>query len=160
MFFRYLFFACIAFCCFSCGPDYLYKEEKPVAGGQWTYGDTLDFRFSIIDTAQLYNLYADFEYLDTFPTQNIYLKLYTRFPDGKRVSRVRSMDLFDTEGNSTGDCSGHACKTRILLQDKAYFNMTGEYAITLEQFTRIEPLPAINLVGLTVEKTGVPRGKK
>ncbi len=141
----------------SCGPDYLFEEEKKIADGQWAYRDTLDFRFMVTDTAQLYNLFADFEYADTFPAQNIYLKLHTRFPDGKRMSRIRSFDLFDAQGSSAGKCSGHSCNTRILLQDKAYFNLPGEYMITLEQFTRRNPLPGVDVVGLAVEKTGVAR---
>ena len=144
----------------SCGPDYLFEEEKEIADGQWNYRDTLDFRFTVTDTAQLYNLFADFEYADTFSTQNVYLKLHTRFPDGKRVNRIRSFDLFDAQGNAVGKCSGHACTTRILLQDKAYFNLPGEYTITLEQYTRFEPLPGINVVGVAVEKTGVARKGK
>jgi len=31
----------------SCGPDYLFEEEKKIADGQWTYRDTLDFRFTV-----------------------------------------------------------------------------------------------------------------
>lgn len=155
--FRYLFFVFTALCCYACGPDYLFREEKNITAGQWAYRDTLDFRFSVADTTQLYNLFADFEYVDTFPTQNIYLKLHTRFPDGKRTSRIRSFDLFDTEGNAAGKCSGHTCKARILLQDKAYFNLPGEYTITLEQFTRLDPLPGMNMAGFAVEKTGKER---
>lgn len=156
---RFQFFVFIALCCCACGPDYLYKEEKKIAAGQWAYRDTMDFRFSIADTTQLYNLFADFEYADTFPTQNIYLKLHTRFPDGKRIARIRSFDLFDTQGTAAGKCSGHTCKARILLQDKAYFNLPGEYTITLEQFTRRDPLPGMRSAGVAVEKTGVARGK-
>lgn len=125
--------------------------------GQWNYRDTLDFRFTVTDTTQLYNLFADFEYVDTFPTQNIYLKLHTQFPDGRRMSRVRSFDLFDVQGNATGKSSGHTCNTRILLQDNAFFNLPGEYKITLEQFTRFDPLPGVNMAGLAVEKTGETR---
>ena len=154
---RLLYLVAIVFSMTSCGPDYLFEEEKKIADGQWNYRDTLDFRFMVTDTAQIYNLFADFEYADTFSTQNIYLKLYTRFPDGRRVSRIRSFDLFDAQGNALGKCSGHACNTRILLQDKAYFNLPGEYTITLEQYTRFEPLPGMSVVGVAVEKTGVAR---
>ena len=157
MFLRSIFFVLLVSSLASCGPDYLFEEEKKITDGQWNYRDTLDFRFTVTDTAQLYNLFADFAYADTFSTQNIYLKLHTRFPDGRRVSRIRSFDLFDAQGSAVGKCSGHACNTRILLQDKAYFNLLGEYMITLEQFTRRDPLPGMSAIGLAVEKTGAAR---
>ncbi len=157
MLLRSIFFVFLVSSFASCGPDYLFDEDKKIADGQWQYRDTLDFRFTVTDTAQLYNMFADFEYADTFSTQNIYLKLHTRFPDGRRISKVRSFDLFDAQGTAIGKCSGHACKTRILLQDKAYFNLPGEYMITLEQYTRLDPLPGMNVVGLAVEKTGTKR---
>lgn len=154
---RFCLFACIVACFTSCGPDYLYSEEKKIQNGQWAYRDTMDFSFTVTDTSQFYNLFADFEYADTFPMQNVYLRLYTRFPDGKRSARVRSFDLFDAQGNTTGKCSGHTCNTRFTLQDKAYFNIPGTYTITLEQFTRRDPLPGINIAALAVEKTGEAR---
>ncbi|MCA0236691.1 MAG: gliding motility lipoprotein GldH [Bacteroidetes bacterium] len=154
---RFFLFACIAASLTSCGPDYLYSEEKKIENGQWAYRDTMDFSFTVTDTSQFYNLFADFEYVDTFPMQNVYLRLYTRFPDGKRSARVRSFDLFDAQGKTTGKCSGHTCTTRFTLQDKAYFNLPGTYTITLEQFTRRDPLPGISKAALAVEKTGEKR---
>jgi len=156
---RFNLFFFIGLCCLSCGPDYLFTEEKKIDAGQWAYRDTMDFKFTVADTAQFYNLFADFEYADTFPLQNVYLRLHTLFPDGKRLSRVRSFDLFDAQGNSTGKCSGHTCNTRFALQEKAFFNLPGTYVITLEQFTRRDPLPGVSMAGLSVEKTGEARGK-
>jgi gliding motility-associated lipoprotein GldH len=150
-------FVFIVLCGVSCGPDYLFTEEKKIDAGQWTYRDTLDFKFTITDTAQLYNLFADIEYADTFPLQNVYMRLHTQFPDGKRLTRVRSFDLFDVQGNATGKCSGHTCDTRFMLQEKAFFNLPGTYTITMEQFTRRDPLPGIRTAGLAVEKTGKAR---
>jgi gliding motility-associated lipoprotein GldH len=96
---------------------------------------------------------VDFEHADTFPSQNIYLKLYTRFPDGKRLSRTRSFDLFNAQGESNGECSGGKCHVHSLLQENAYFNRRGEYVIALEQFMRRDSLPGMLSVGLVIEKT-------
>ncbi len=43
---RTIFVVLIAIFMASCGPDYLFEEEKKIADGQWTYRDTLDFRFT------------------------------------------------------------------------------------------------------------------
>ncbi|TNE51873.1 MAG: hypothetical protein EP344_16335 [Bacteroidetes bacterium] len=148
---------CLSMFFVSCSPSYLYEEQKDVPGGAWSYTDTLDFRFTVTDTLETFNVYLDFEYADTFRTQNIYLKLYTLFPDGKRLSKQKSVDFFDAQGKPLGECSGHTCRLQMVLQEKAYFNTPGEYCITLEQFTRENPLPGIFAVGLAVEPTGIKR---
>jgi gliding motility-associated lipoprotein GldH len=141
----------------ACNDPYVFKAEQPIGTEGWSYTDTLDFRVPVTDTTQLYNLYIRFTHADTFPNQNIYIKLYTRFPDGKRVSRLRSFDLFDVEGKPIGHCSGDRCETKLLLQDKLYFNQIGEHLITLEQFTRANPLTGIQSLGILLEKTAKKR---
>ncbi len=137
----------------ACGEKYLYESEKNIPNAQWTYTDTLDFKVPVTDTTLLYNLYIQFTHSDTFPSQNIYLKLYTRFPDGKRVSRIRSFDLFDVEGKPVGDCSSSSCTAKILLQNNLYFNQVGDHLITLEQYSRTSPLTGLTSVGILLEKT-------
>lgn len=142
----------------ACQSKYYFEEKKDIPQGQWTYQDTLDFRFSITDTAKTYNLYLDFGYVDTFPTQNLYLKLHTRFPDAKRLSKQISFDLFDAQGAPYGECSRHKCRYLAMLQENAFFNQTGEYVIIVEQYTRRDSLPGILSVGLAIEPAG-ERGK-
>jgi gliding motility-associated lipoprotein GldH len=141
----------------ACDDRTFFKAEKDISDGIWAYRDTVDFQFSVTDTTELYDMYALFTYADTFATQNVYLKLYTRFPDGKRLKKTRSFDLFDAAGSSTGSCSGHRCTARVLLQNNAYFNQAGEYVLTLEQFMRQDSLSGVVAVGLELERTGKKR---
>lgn len=138
----------------ACGPNYLFEDEKKIANGQWAYSDTLDFKFTVTDTTALYNILVDFVYADSFPNQNIYVKFYTRFPDGRRLNKPLSFDFFDPIGNPAGKCSGGDCRAQIPIQENAFFEKTGEYVITLEQFGRKDPLPGLKSVGLAVEKIG------
>lgn len=147
----------ILFMANACSDPYVYREKKTIPGGRWSYADTLDFKIPVSDTAALYNLYIQFVHADTFPNQNIYLKLYTRFPDNRRISRVRSFEFFDLEGHPLGKCSGGNCTTKVLLQDNVYFNLRGDYVITLEQFTRHDNIPGISEVELSLEKTNKKR---
>ncbi len=151
-------FALFVFCLTACGPDYAFQEVKKIPdSGSWAYADTLNFNFTITDTVSRYNFYLDFEHSDTFPAQNIYLKLSTRFPDGHRLTRVRSFEFFNVQGGTLGTCSGHDCDLRSTLQENAYFKQTGEYILTVEQNTRLDHLTGIKSVGLILEK--VPRKK-
>lgn len=138
----------------ACGPSYLFEEKKTIPNGLWTYTDTLNFKFTVKDTAALYNIHVDFVYADSFPNQNIYVKFYTLFPDGKRLNKPLSFDFFDPIGNPAGKCSGGVCGAQIPIQQNAFFEKAGEYTITLEQFGRQNPLPGLQSVGLVVEKAG------
>lgn len=144
----------------SCQNNFVIEEKKSIPGGQWMYRDTLDFQFNISDTAALYNLYVDFEHAADFPNQNLYVRLHTRFPDGKRLSKPRSFDLFSSEGKPTGKCSGDDCTLRAMLQENTYFNQPGEYLITIEQYMRQDSLPGIKAVGLAIEKIAQGKGKQ
>lgn len=152
--FPFFLLSCITLSLLACGPSYLFEEKKDIPKGLWAYQDTLDFKFSVPDTASLYNIYVDFVYADTFPNQNIYIKFYTKFPDGKRLSKPLSFDFFDPEGNATGKCSGGKCRAQIAIQQNAFFEEAGDYTLTLEQFGRKDPLPGLKSVGISVEKAG------
>lgn len=155
-----LIFICVFIYLFSaCNSDFFYQKKIKIADGAWAYSDTLDFNFSIKDTLEIYNLYLDIEYADTFPTQNIYMRLYTQFPDGKRLNKIKSFDLFDMQGRPLGQVSGRKCHLHALLQENAFFNSPGEYKITLEQNTRSETIYGIFSIGLAIEQTGIKRSE-
>jgi len=154
--FLYLFLPAIALLS-ACSSDVLYESTVEIPGAVWTYQDTVDFKFEVRDTSALYDLYVDFSYRDDFPHQNVYLMLYTLFPDGTRLNRQYTFDLFDAKGVSTGTCSGHDCRVRILLQENAFFDQAGAYVLTLEQYTRRDSLPGIGSVGFALRDSGKKR---
>lgn len=146
-------FSLLIFCALTaCGPGYLFESKQDIPDGQWAYGDTLNFQFEVRDTATRYDFYLDFDYGPAFAFQNIYLKLSTQYPNGKRLSKVRSFDLFDTQGAALGKGSGERRQLRASLQDNAFFNQPGPYTVTVEQFTRRDVLPGIRSVGLAVAR--------
>lgn len=141
----------------ACTSNVLFEEKKDLPAGGWTYRDTLDFRYTVTDTAQLYNLYLDFVYADSFPHQNLYVRLHTLFPDGKRPGKLKSFDFFSPQGQPLGRRSGRDNQLGVLLQENTFFNQPGDYVLTMEQYTRREMLAGLRSVGLRVEKTGVIR---
>jgi gliding motility-associated lipoprotein GldH len=141
--FKYILLACtFGFLFVSCGPDDYFHASKDLPKEGWMYRDTVNFTFNIDDTSALYNIFVDMKYLDTFPNQNVYLKLYTRFPNGRRMSKPYSFDLFNAQGVS-----------KASLQENAYFDQKGTYVLTVEQFMRRDSIPAITSVGLRLQKT-------
>ncbi len=121
--FTWLLIAFSSCCVVACGPDYVYNETQEIPnGGQWNYQDTLNFKFTITDTVSHYNFYLDIAHSDTFAFQNIYLNLHTLFPDGHRLNKLRSFDVFDAQGAAVGDCSGKKCILKTVLQENAFFS--------------------------------------
>jgi len=151
--FAWLLIAIFSCCVLACGPDYVYQGVQEIPNnGQWTYADTLNFEFAITDTSARYNFYLDIEHSDTFAFQNLYVNLYTRYPDGHRLAKLRSFDFFDAQGAAVGSCSGERCTLRTVLQENAFFRETGAYIVTVGQNTRRNPLPGVYSVGLALEK--------
>lgn len=136
----------------ACQSDVVYRAEHPFPAYGWTYRDTVDFTFEVRDTSALYDMTLGFTHRDTFDFQNAYIRLWTRFPDGRRLQAMRSVELFDSKGQSRGSCSGHNCLLEYVLQENTYFNQPGRYVLTLEQFTRQDSLPGLEKIGLVIKK--------
>ncbi len=137
--------------CSACGPTVIYEEEQTIAPSGWTYADTLAYQFDIADTSQVYNLFLTLQHSADFSSQNIYVRVYTGFPNGKRLSQRLSLEISDKIGRWLGDCSGDNCQIDIPLQANAYFDQIGPHYFTLEQYMRVDPLPGITAVSFRVE---------
>jgi len=151
-FFRFLLlFAGFLFCLTACGPDDIYLEKKEIQGA-WSYSDALDFEFEVVDTSLMYNMYLLADFDAAYRNQNLYFKIKTEFPNGKRDSVIRSIDFFDVQGKPLADCSAEDCSLRAYLQENAFFNLQGTYRVRIAQHSRDPQLSTIKAIGLEVEK--------
>lgn len=141
----------------ACGPNYVYEETQIIPEEGWTYADTLDFSFSIDDTLKLYNLYLELDHTIDYGYQNLYAKVYTRFPSGERKGQTISLELADHTGAWQGDCRGEKCRFLAPIQMNAFFNEQGVYAFTLEQYMRESPVTGMQTISLKLEDTGESR---
>lgn len=147
---------CLSWVLSACGSDYYYASDHALPGGVWAFRDTVDFKFEIADTSARYNLYVDFVHADSFPFQNLYLRLKTQFPDGRRTSDVKSFDLYNGKGESNGKCSGSQCTVQLNLKQNTRFPQPGAYTITFEQYTRRDSVPGVAKIGMAIEKIKKP----
>jgi len=141
----------------SCGPNYVFEQSYPISKQEWTYRDSLNFNFSIQDTSKVYNLYLDLEHSTDYSFQNLYVQIYTKFPSGKRLKEMVSLELADKAGGWYGDCGSKWCRLSIPIQEGAYFNAKGNYAITMAQYMRKNPLEGIKSIALKIEDAGTTR---
>ena len=138
----------------SCGPNYLYEEDHEIDSTGWTYENILNFSFDIQDTLAVYNLFLEIEHSTDYAKQNLYTRISTTFPSGKKLEKILSLELADKSGFWLGDCGGKNCELRLPIQEGAFFNETGTYAIALEQYMRESPVQGIQEIGFKLEKTG------
>lgn len=141
----------------SCGPNYILNETKDIENQQWTYADSLSFTTNIVDTNKIYNLYLDVEHLTEYSFQNMYIRLHSVFPNGKRITERVSVELMTKMGQWQGDCNADECDFRMTIQEGAFFNQTGEHTFKVEQFMRENPLKGIQSIAFRIEDTGVSR---
>jgi gliding motility-associated lipoprotein GldH len=148
-----LLFIIVCFFAFNaCNSNIAFEEQKPIKNGTWCYADSLIYKFDIGDTSKRYNMYLRFDYSDKFTYQNVYLKLNTAFPNGKKLSKILSLDLFDSAGKVLGKGKEEDCKIQIMLQENTFFNQAGAYALSVEQNMRVDSLQGISGVGLVLEE--------
>jgi gliding motility-associated lipoprotein GldH len=137
----------------SCKPKPYFEAKKDVNPAMWAYVDTLDFHFEITDTSKRYRMDLQLTWADTFRSQNLYLKLGTKFPtEGKYLQVVRSYDLYDPTGASAGKCSGGACSADFTMQEITKFGETGTYHFTVAQNMRVDSLSGVQGVGLRLSE--------
>jgi len=136
----------------SCGLDFQYDEAFPIPGDAWTYADTATFEIPIADTTARYNLYLDIDHTTDYPFENMYVKIHTNFPSGKRLSEQVDIDMANKAGVWHGDCRGENCQLRVNLQRNAYFNEAGTYQLTFEQFMRVDSLKGIEKLAFKMEQ--------
>lgn len=137
----------------ACGPNFVYEVEEELPAAGWTYQDSLQATFTITDTNQIYNLHLQLNHSPDFAFQNVYVKMHTLFPNGQRLEEQVSLELAHRVGRWHGDCSSESCLLSIPIQEGAYFNQVGDYAIVVEQFSRNNPLEGINSIGFALEET-------
>ncbi len=131
---------------------YIYNKTQNVNPEGWVYPDTLDFSFDIKDTSKLYSILMDINHSTDYNYQNIYMNISTTFPSGKYLHQRISSDFADKTGKWHGKCSAKNCTAPINLQEKAKFNETGKYNITIAQFSRDSALKEINGITLKLKE--------
>ncbi len=135
--------------CIGCGPDIIYEQTHELPG-TWSYADSAVFAYTIADTSQAYDLVLTVDHTDEFPTQNLYARFVTHYPNGLVQSEPVTLELADRFGNWLGDCRGADCTLHIPLQAGARYPEPGRYGLTLHQYSRSAELAGLTGIGLEV----------
>lgn len=141
----------------GCGDSYVVRKTHTFSNEQWTYDDSLRYEFEIMDTLALYDLIMNVKHSTSYSFQNLYTRIHTQFPDGTRLNKPVSLELADKTGTWQGDCNSKYCTVEIPIQQTAYFNQPGKYAIVIEQFMRDSIINGVKDITFEITKTSGKR---
>ncbi len=150
---RYLAISFLCLFLISCDANRVYEDYEDLSDAFWHVDSIKTFRFNIDDTTRYYDLRATFRNASSYPFYNLYYQYsLTDSLDSVIRKELKEVKLFDPKtgrpnGSGLGDLFDHS----ILLEEDYVFERSGEYAIQLQQFMRMDTLPHILSVGARVE---------
>lgn len=119
---------------------------------QWLAGDAKSMDITVHDTAQLFRLDLDIRHNTDYPYQNVYIRTVTRYPSGREVASVTSLELADAGGQWAGDCAGKKCALSLPLQERFTFPEPGTYTWTIEPYMRMDTVAGIRSLAIACSK--------
>ena len=138
--------------CTSCHHRVYYGEVRTLPHEKWAVDKSLYFKLNIEDSMQYYNMYISLRNTTDFATQNFYVFMRTKYPDGHTEQDTLGFILCDKFGNWTGKGNGRLKDNKFLFQPKVRFPYNGEYIFTVTQGMREEVVEGIESFGILLEK--------
>lgn len=135
----------------SCDSNKLYEENFAVADDGWHHDDIKTFEFDITDTLSPLNLYINVRTSTDYSFSNLFMFLYSNYPDGYADKDTLEFILAEPSGKWLGESSGTVVENKILIFKGGRFTTPGTYKFQLEHAMRQKVLPEILDVGFRVE---------
>jgi len=137
----------------SCENHTIYSKYKKVNNYIWNYNNSIDFEFKIKDTLSVYNMHFRLRNAGVFPYSNVWIMINGYKPDGQEfIAQRYEFILADDSGKWTGKGLGDIIDNDFLILENIKFPKTGDYKIKVRHDMRIEQLPGIMDVGISVKK--------
>lgn len=130
----------------------IFDAAPQIENNTWYYDKPLNFEVDITDTTQRYNVYINIRHAHNYPYANLWVKIATTMPTGKKMEKRIDLPLADAKGEWYGSGLGSVISQQILIQENAFFNEKGKYKFEIVQDMRMNPLPAILNAGIRIEK--------
>ncbi|MEO6131660.1 MAG: gliding motility lipoprotein GldH, partial [Saprospiraceae bacterium] len=144
---RYIFIGVVFILCMtSCRRDVIAHAKWKQLHREWITGDTKTMTIHAPDSTQAYLLDIRIDHSKNYTYQNLYIKLLTTFPSGKKISSVTSLELIDPDGSWSGKCARSTCSVTLPLQPGFTFPEIGKYELTIEPYMRLDTIEGIKRI--------------
>lgn len=135
----------------SCDTSQVFDESQLVENQIWKSDDIKTFSFDITDTLSALNIYVNLRTTTEYPYSNIYVFLYSVYPNGTSNKDTLEFLLAKPDGKWLGENSGTVVEFKGLIASGGRFSTAGAYEFQLQHAMREKELPEIIDVGMRVE---------
>ncbi|MEP6646092.1 MAG: gliding motility lipoprotein GldH [Saprospiraceae bacterium] len=150
---RYLFIALIFLVSMSsCKRGVIANGKWKLNHREWITGENKTMHITATDTTQAYVMDIRIDHSKNYKYQNLYIRLLTTFPSGKKISSITSLELANPDGSWSGDCSRSTCSVTLPLQPGFTFPEIGKYQLTIEPYMRVDTIKGIKRISLVCRK--------
>jgi gliding motility-associated lipoprotein GldH len=143
----------------SCNKNVVYsKYERIDENKGWGSKDLITFDTELTDTNQVYDVYINVRNAENYPYRNLFMFLYTTYPDKQTSVDTIECVLADEQGHWLGKGMGDLYDNSILFKKNTHFKQAGKYKFAFAQTMRygneneIDPLHLIMDIGISIEK--------
>ncbi|MBL7932218.1 MAG: gliding motility lipoprotein GldH [Bacteroidia bacterium] len=137
----------------SCNKNIVYSKYQTFEDAQWYAKDKAVFDLEITDTQTLNNISLMVRHADTYPYNNLFLFVTTKYPDGKVLTDTMEVILANSKGEWLGSGVGDIFDFKVPIKKNVRFPLGGKYQFVFEQAMRVDPLPMIMDFGFEIEKS-------
>lgn len=137
----------------ACDTERIYEENFAVENQVWNAEDIKTFSFEITDTLSPVDLYVNIRTTTDYPYSNLYIFLYSDYPNGYTDKDTLEFILAESDGRWLGENSGTVVENQILIARGGYFSVSGTYTFKIQHAMREDDLPEIMDVGFRVAYT-------
>lgn len=137
----------------SCQQRAVFEKNARLQNQEWKTAEQPSFRFQIEDTASLYNIFIVVRHTEAYRYNNLWVNIHTKAP-GDSIAQMQALDLqlATTEKGWLAAGMDDIYEHRIRISAAPVALKAGEYAFSLEQIMREDPLENVLNVGIRVEK--------
>jgi gliding motility-associated lipoprotein GldH len=141
-------------CLVSCNKNVVFNDYTRISEtAGWARNVPVKFDIDIKDTNQLYDVYVNVRQATGYPYSNLFLKLTTNYPNKNLYTDTLECLLANERGEWLGDGAGDLWDNKILFKKNTKFHQLGIHTFVFTQAMRLDPLPLILDVGMSIEKT-------
>lgn len=142
----------LPFLLFSCTPGVVFDEMSELPETGWYSGVNPVFETEIKDTTHHYELGLKLRINTDYPFSNMWLRVFTTYPDGHRDTGRYQFVLATPEGKWTGSGIGGLRSYQFAAEPQKVFPNSGKYRFEIEQYMRVDTLPFIHNAGIYLKK--------
>lgn len=135
----------------SCTTVDLYEKNVAIPGHEWKSSFKPEIRFTITDTASLYQLMLVLRHNEKYNFNNIWINLYSQPPGDTLHKAPYELQLATNEKGWLASGMDDIYEHRLKLTDNIMLKR-GEYKFIVEHIMREDPLLNVMNVGIRLEK--------